>query len=92
VEHDLWGVTARMQVDFRKPVPIGAPIRGEGRVTAVRRRIVEGEATLCDAAGTVLAQATGTYVAAPEDRKRELKERYGFAAPDDAPETVAASR
>jgi uncharacterized protein (TIGR00369 family) len=91
VEHDLWGVTARMQVDFRKPVPIGVPIRGEGRVTAVRRRIVEAEAALYDADGTVLAQATGTFMAAPEDKKRELKERYAFVSTPDAPEMVAAT-
>lgn len=91
VEHDLWGVTARMQVDFRKPVPIGVPIRGEGRVTGVRRRIVEAEAALYDADGTVLAQATGTFMAAPEDKKRELKERYAFATTSDAPEMVAAA-
>lgn len=92
VEHDLWGVTARMHVDFKKPVPIGATIRGEGRVTAVRRRLVEAEAALFDAAGVVLAQATGTFVAAPEDQKRVLKERYGFVEPLDAPDAVVALR
>jgi uncharacterized protein (TIGR00369 family) len=91
VEHDLWGVTARMQVDFRKPVPTGTPIRAEGRVTRARRRIVEAEGTLYDATGAVLAEATGTFVAASEDRKREAKERYGFVVLVDAPETVAAT-
>lgn len=91
VEHDMWGVTARMQVEFKRPVPIGAPIRGEGRVTAVRRRIVEAEAVLNDAQGNVLAQAMGTFVAASDDRKRELKERYGFLEVD-APGTGVAAR
>jgi len=91
VEHDMWGVTARMQVDFKRPVPIGSPIRGEGRVTAVRRRIVEAEAALHDLEGNVLAQAKGTFVAASDQRKRELKERYGFQ-PADAPETGFAAR
>lgn len=88
VEHDMWGVTARMQVEFKKPVPIGVPIRGEGHVTSIRRRIVEAQAALYDADGTVLAQATGTFVAAPEDKKRELKARYGFWTHDE-PEAVA---
>jgi uncharacterized protein (TIGR00369 family) len=79
VEHDLWGLTARMQVEFKKPVPIGAPIRGEGHVVSARRRVVEAEGVLRDAAGTVLATATATYVAAPENRKAELKARYGLA-------------
>jgi uncharacterized protein (TIGR00369 family) len=84
VEHDLWGVTARMHVEFKKPVPIGSPIRGEGHVVSARRRVVEAEGVLRDAAGTVLAIATATYVAAPEDRKAELKARYGLAFEDEA--------
>jgi uncharacterized protein (TIGR00369 family) len=90
VEHDMWGVTARMQVEFKRPVPIGTPIRGEGRVTAVRRRIVEAEAALHDPEGNVLARATGTFVAASDDMKRELKERYGFVAADAPGPGVAA--
>jgi uncharacterized protein (TIGR00369 family) len=85
---DNWGVTARMNVSFRRPVPVGRPIRAEGSVSRMRRRIVETTATLVDqASGEVLATATGTYVAADEGRKRELRERYGFrliegASPD----------
>jgi uncharacterized protein (TIGR00369 family) len=79
VDHDLWGVTARMRVDFKRPVRIGQPIRGEGRVIGVRRRLVDAEGVILDARdGTVLARAEATYVGAPEDRKRELKERYAF--------------
>jgi acyl-coenzyme A thioesterase PaaI-like protein len=80
VDHDIWGVTARMSVEFRKPVPVGRRIRGEGRVTSTRRRIVEAAGVLLDAAdGTVLARSTATFVGASEDRKAELKARYGFA-------------
>ena len=84
VEHDIWGVTARMSVDFRRPVPIGQPLRAEGRVTRARRRIVDAEGVLIDArAGDVLATSTGTYVGASDARKRELKARYGFTMPDE---------
>ena len=79
VDNDSWGVTARMQVEFKRPVPIGRRIRGEGRVVDVRRRIVQASGVLTDAIdGTVLATAEGTFVAAPEDRKQALKDRYGF--------------
>jgi len=81
VAEDHWGVTARMSVEFRRPVAIGQPIRAEGWITATRRRIVETAGRVVDrATGQELATATGTYVAADEDRKRELRERYGFRA------------
>ena len=69
VDSDNWGVTARMSVDFKRPVPIGRLIRGEGRVVDVRRRLVRAEGVLVDASdGSVLATADGLYVAAPQAR------------------------
>ena len=76
---DNWGVTARMNVNFHRPVSVGRPIRAEGVVTRSRRKIVETSAELVDVeTGNVLATATGTYVAAGDERKRALRERYGF--------------
>ena len=76
---DNWGVTARMQVDFRRPVKIGQPVRAEGWTTRVRRRIIDTAARIVDPSdGTVLASATGVYVAADEDRKRQLRDRFVF--------------
>lgn len=99
INHDTWGLTARMGVDFRRPVPVGVPLRAEGRVVESRRRIFRTEGRILDpASGAVLASAEGTYVAAPEDRKRELKARYGFRyreqdegpSGDATPDSVAA--
>jgi uncharacterized protein (TIGR00369 family) len=85
VDHDLWGVTARMTVDFKRPVLVGRPIRAEGRVVEVRRRLVDAEGVILDPdEGTVLARSQATYVGAPEERKRELKERYAFRIEPDA--------
>lgn len=84
VDHDLWGVTARMQVEFRKPVPIGRPIRAEGRVTSARRRVVEAEGIILDPVdGSLLARGEATFVAASEARKAELKARYRFTLRED---------
>jgi uncharacterized protein (TIGR00369 family) len=83
VDHDTWGVTARMAVEFKRPVPIGRPIRAEGRVLEVRRRVVTAEGIILDAAeGTLLARSEATFVAAPEARKAELKARYAFRIDD----------
>jgi len=79
VEHDHWGVTARMSVDFRRPVPVGRAVRAEGRVVGIRRRLIDAEGIVVDATtGELLARAEATYVAAPEGRKAELKARYAF--------------
>jgi uncharacterized protein (TIGR00369 family) len=95
IDHDTWGVTARMNVEFRRPVPIGRPIRAEGRVVSVRRRLVEAAGVVLDAVdGTELARGTATYVGAPNARKDELKARYRFRLVDDAdtPATVDSAR
>jgi acyl-coenzyme A thioesterase PaaI-like protein len=84
---DNWGVTARMAVDFKRPVPIGAPIRGEGWITSSRRRLHETAARIVDVAtGDVLATATATYVAADADRKAQLQARYRFRLLPTTPE------
>jgi uncharacterized protein (TIGR00369 family) len=80
VASDSWGVTARLSVDFRKPVTVGQAIRAEGWITESRRRIQMTAGRIVDAAtGVELATAQGTYIAATGARKRELKERYGMA-------------
>jgi uncharacterized protein (TIGR00369 family) len=80
VEQDNWGVTARMSVDFRKPVAVGQTIRAEGWITESRRRIQVTAGRIVDAETRIeLAVAEATYVAASGARKRELKERYGLA-------------
>lgn len=78
---DAWGVTARMSVAYRRPVQVGRRIRAEGWLVERRRRLLATAARLLDAeTGAELATAEGVYVAAPEERKRELKERYGYGA------------
>ncbi len=60
------GVTAmtrQMQVDYLSPVPSGAPIRIEGRVTRSEGRKHWTEATIQAGNGTVLARATGLFIA-----------------------------
>ena len=74
-----WGVTARMSIDFKRPVPVGRRIRGEGWVTASRRRVYETAAHVVDPEdGTLFATATATFVAATGEQRDELAARYGI--------------
>ena len=78
-KHDCWGVTAELTTRYRRPVEVGRRIRVEGWVTATGRRAFRTAGRILDAAdGTLLCEATGVYVAAPEARKVELRERYRF--------------
>jgi acyl-coenzyme A thioesterase PaaI-like protein len=88
---DNWGVTAKLSVAFKRPIRVGQPIRADGWVTKERRRLVATAGTVIDRTdGTVLATAEALYVAATEERKRELQARYDFRAMTDVPGRGAA--
>jgi uncharacterized protein (TIGR00369 family) len=74
-----WGVTARLNVAFRRPIPVGRPIRAEGTVAEANRRAFRTEGRIVDGAtGEVLATAEGTFMALPTDQVEQLKARYGM--------------
>lgn len=74
-----WGVTARLNVAFRKPIQTGRAIRAEGRVVEMNRRASRTEGKVLDAvSGEVLATAEGTFMALPADELARLKARYGM--------------
>ena len=89
VSADNWGVTARLAVEFRRPMPIETRVRAEGWITHARRRVVDTAGRIVDvASGVELAAATGVYVAADLIRKRQLQERYGFRRLDSGGDEV----
>jgi acyl-coenzyme A thioesterase PaaI-like protein len=94
IDHDVWGLTARMTVNFKRPVPIRQRIRAEGWVTEVDRRLLSTAGqVLHPVTGELLATAQGVYVPATPDRKRQLQSRYRFTlVPElsltDVPDTV----
>lgn len=78
-----WGVTARLAVTFKRPIPTGARIRAEGRVVQLGRRAVRAEGRVLDpATGLVMATGESTFVALPPDQVERLKARYGMRRAD----------
>ncbi len=68
------GVTASMNVRFRKPVPLGKELTITGRVAWQRRNVLGMEAAVRDDSGTVLLDGEGKFVSmgpleAVEDRR-----------------------
>lgn len=63
--------TARMEVNYRQRVPVGAPVTAHGRVSRTDGRKTEVTAELRDSGGSVLADSVGLLIA------RETKPDYG---------------
>jgi len=81
-----FGFTARLSIEYQRPVPVGVSIRAEGRVVDARRGVLRTAASIVDPdSGEEYASAKGVYVTAPPDRQRELRERYGFRGTVDGP-------
>jgi uncharacterized protein (TIGR00369 family) len=74
----LWGVTAKLEVRFRRPVPLGQPLTLVGEMTRLRSRTLEahGEIQLED--GTVAAEAEGVYIRLPQEEIERMEEELGF--------------
>ncbi len=69
IASDLWCMTAKLEVRFRKPVPLGEPLQLVGEMTRKTGRILEGRGEIrraCD--GELLAEAHGTYVRIPDEQ------------------------
>jgi acyl-coenzyme A thioesterase PaaI-like protein len=74
-----WGVTARLNVAFRRPIPTRRAIRARGWVVEEHRRACRTAGEVLDSAtGEVLATAEGTFIAVPEAQRQRLKARYGM--------------
>jgi len=84
-----WGVTARLNVTFRRPIPVGRAIRAEGWVVDENRRAHRAEGRILDGAtGEVLASAESTFVAVPPEDVARLKARYGMRRLIEATDTT----
>jgi uncharacterized protein (TIGR00369 family) len=65
----LWMVTVKMEMTYRKPVPLGEPLKITARIEELRggRMIAVGQILLPD--GVVAVEARGLYLRIPEQQK-----------------------
>ena len=74
---EIWAVTARLNVQFRKPVEVGVPTKATARIVSDQGRKIELEASLYRVEDAVLlAEATGLFIRVPENTAREWQQRY----------------
>ena len=83
-----WGATARLNVRFRKPVPLDRPLRIVAWVVQSRARLIELRAEVRDTAGTLLAEGDGTYMVLDERMAGEMSDLARRTGRSDAPEVV----
>ena len=56
-------VTARLEIRFFKPAPVGVPLELHGTIERRRGKVLDTTATLRDSAGTLYAQGRSRFIA-----------------------------
>lgn len=74
----VWLVTARIELRYKRMIPLGQPLTVLGRVRRETRRLLEAEGELLLADGSVAATATATYLPMPEERLQGMEEAVGY--------------
>jgi uncharacterized protein (TIGR00369 family) len=70
---DMWAVTARFQVRYLQPIPIGQPLTVTAEIVHQRSRALDAHGEIRLADGSLAAEADGTYIRIPDARRRELE-------------------
>ncbi len=59
---NFWGVTIEFSSRYRKPIPLGSPVRVVARITKDSSRIFEGSGEVILEDGTVAVEGKGKYI------------------------------
>jgi uncharacterized protein (TIGR00369 family) len=68
-----WAMTARMEVKYRRPLPLDRELIVTAAVTRDRGRLLEAEAEIRTPEGDRLAEAKALFVRLPRERAEELQ-------------------
>jgi uncharacterized protein (TIGR00369 family) len=77
------GVTAKMEMRYRRPVPPAGTLTVRGRVARQRGRRFEVEATIADASGEVLVEAAALFLRLSPEEETRMASVIGWATADD---------
>ena len=78
---DQFAVTAKLEITYRKPVPVGRPLRASAQLVEDRGRAKKVRAEIRDAEGTLFASAESLFLTVPKAMEAELRASY----PDEPP-------
>jgi acyl-coenzyme A thioesterase PaaI-like protein len=71
-----WAMTARMEVRYRKPLPLETELIVTAEVVKDRGRLLEAVAAISSTSGEVYAEAKGTFMRMPKDVSEDLNRRF----------------
>ncbi len=77
----IWALTGKLDLSFRKPVPIDDTLIVRARITRDRGRILESTAELRDSGGVLLAEAKGILFRATGEQARLIEDSARALAP-----------
>lgn len=72
----VWAVTGEMRVRFRRPLNLGERTSVHARVTDHQGRVIKATAELIRAPDTLVATASGTFVAVAAEVAAAWRDRY----------------
>jgi uncharacterized protein (TIGR00369 family) len=73
-----WVVTGRLNVRFRRPIPVEEPLTVIGEAVKWNGRMLEARGEIRLADGRVGAEATGTFLEIPSDQVEGMEEALAF--------------
>ena len=75
---ERWVVTGRLNIRFRRPVPVGETLTIVGEVVNWKKRTLEARGEIRLADGQVGAEATGTFLEIPSEKREGMEEALTF--------------
>ena len=73
-DQESWGVTVEFTTRYKKPIPLGQPLRVRARITREKSRFYEGESEILLADGTIAATGSGRFLKMPRDKFENFDE------------------
>ena len=73
-----WMVTGRLNMRFRRPIPLGETLTVVGEVVSWKKRTLEARGEIRLADGQVGAEATGTFLEIPPEKVEGMEQALAF--------------
>ncbi|MEE8347001.1 MAG: hotdog fold domain-containing protein [Dehalococcoidia bacterium] len=71
-----WAMTARLEVRYRRPLPLGQPLELSAEVVRDRGRWLEAKGRLRVVGGPLVAEGKGLFMRLPAEEARRMEEFY----------------